>query len=253
MVVYFTGTGNSRYCARLLADALQDKWVDVFPFLREGKAAALESQTPWVFVSPTYAWQLPRVFADWIRKSSFSGSREAYFVMTCGGETGDAQRGLAALCKEKNFVDRGLLPVVLPDNYLVMFPAPKPGEAEEKLAAAKPRLLEAARRIQAGQAFDPLPTGLLARLKSGPINAGMYRFYIRPSRFYATDACVSCGQCAAACPLGNIRLAEGRPVWGEKCTHCMACLCGCPTGAIEYGKATRGKTRYQCPPYRGMD
>ena len=28
---------------------------------------------------------------------------------------------------------------------------------------------------------------------------------------------------------------------------CMACICGCPAEAIEYGKKSRGKPRYQCP------
>ena len=65
------------------------------------------------------------------------------------------------------------------------------------------------------------------------------------------NKCISCGKCAAACPLGNIRMEQGLPVWGNRCTHCMACICGCPAGAIEYGNASRGKPRYQCPDYQG--
>ncbi len=61
--------------------------------------------------------------------------------------------------------------------------------------------------------------------------------------------CVGCGKCAAVCVENNIRLRDGRPVWGDRCTHCMACICGCPAGAIEYGRASRGKPRYQCPEY----
>ena len=36
------------------------------------------------------------------------------------------------------------------------------------------------------------------------------------------------------CPLNNIRLENGKPVWGKHCTHCMACICDCPKEAIEY-------------------
>ena len=64
------------------------------------------------------------------------------------------------------------------------------------------------------------------------------------------EKCVGCGKCAAVCVENNIRLRDGRPVWGDRCTHCMACICGCPAGAIEYGRASRGKPRYQCPEYR---
>jgi len=86
-------------------------------------------------------------------------------------------------------------------------------------------------------------------LKSGIVNTAFYRFFIKAKPFSASDTCVSCGKCADACPLGNIQLQEGTPVWDAQCTHCMACICGCPTNAIEYGKASRGKPRYQCPPY----
>ena len=46
MIVYFTGTGNSRYCARLLADRLGDACVDSFHFIRDGIAADLISGKP---------------------------------------------------------------------------------------------------------------------------------------------------------------------------------------------------------------
>ena len=70
---------------------------------------------------------------------------------------------------------------------------------------------------------------------------------MKADAFFATDACTGCGFCVEACPLNNIRLNDGKPVWGKNCTHCMACICGCPTEAIEYGKRSKGKPRYQCP------
>lgn len=61
MIFYFSGTGNSRYCAKRLAHRLGDEAVDAFPFLRDDHFPALTSRSPWVFVSPTYGWQLPRI------------------------------------------------------------------------------------------------------------------------------------------------------------------------------------------------
>ena len=46
------------------------------------------------------------------------------------------------------------------------------------------------------------------------------------------------------CPLNNIHLENGKPVWGKNCTHCMVCICYCPKEAIEYGKKSRNKPRY---------
>lgn len=63
-------------------------------------------------------------------------------------------------------------------------------------------------------------------------------------KFIVSDKCIHCGGCASRCPLGNIRMDGGRPVWGNNCTQCCACIGGCPTEAIEYGKKSAGKTRY---------
>lgn len=59
MIFYFSGTGNSRYCAKRLAHRLGDEAVDAFPFLRDDHFPALTSRSPWVFVSPTYGCSSP--------------------------------------------------------------------------------------------------------------------------------------------------------------------------------------------------
>ncbi len=253
MIVYFTGTGNSRYCAQALAQKLGEECRDAAEFLKTGRKAKLQSDTPWVFVCPTYAWQMPRVFADFIRQGEFGGSKQAYFVMTCGGETGRAWQQNQELCREKGFECRGTLPVVMPDNYIVLFKAPSPRQAEEMVQEAGPRLEAAARFIREGKAFPAIPAAAMDGLKSGFINQMFYRFQIRAEKFRVTEACIGCGRCAQLCPLDNIRMEEGRPRWGKHCTHCTACLNGCPTGAIEYGKATKGKERYHFPEKAGQE
>ena len=250
MIVYFTGTGNSRYCAEFLADKLGDVCTDAFHCIRESIAADLTSDKPWVFVSPTYAWQLPRIFVRFIRGGWFGGSQDAYFVMTCGSDVGNPEPANRQLCRDKGFVYRGTAPIVMPENYIAMFGAPEPEEARRIIRAAHPALEQAAEQIRAGQNFPALPVTPADKLKSGLINQAFYRFQIKASTFTVSNACVGCGRCDACCPLGNIMLQDGRPVWGDRCTHCMACICGCPSHAIEYGRTSRGKPRYQCPPYQ---
>ena len=247
MIVYFSGTGNSRYCARILAEELGDSCMDSFHFIRDGIAAELASEKPWVFVAPTYGWQLPRVFVEFLRSGSFAGSREAYFVMTCGSDTGSAAARNRELCRELGLCYRGTLPVVMPENYIALFRAPAPEKARRIVAAARLLLHRRAKCIREGRDFPEGKAGPLDRLKSGPVNRLFYRFYIKAGPFAATDACTGCGRCRELCPLGNICLEGGKPVWGDRCTHCMACICLCPAEAIEYGRISRGKRRYRGP------
>lgn len=247
MIVYFSGTGNSRFAAEYLAKQLDDKLLDAGRRIRTGEQDSLCSDRPWVFVAPTYAWRMAKVMAEYIRSSQLSGSRDAYFALTCGGEIGDAGKYAAQLCTEKGLNYRGTLEVVMPENYIAMFNAPGEEESRAIVAKAKPVLERGAELIRQGRDFPEAKIGLADRLKSGPINEGFYRFYVKADSFFATDACIGCGFCEEACPLNNIRLSDGKPAWGKRCTHCMACICGCPTQAIEYGKSSRGKPRYRCP------
>ncbi len=50
--------------------------------------------------------------------------------------------------------------------------------------------------------------------------------------FKITDKCISCGACAAACPVGCISKGEERFVIDESaCIECGSCAGTCPVGA----------------------
>ena len=67
------------------------------------------------------------------------------------------------------------------------------------------------------------------------------------AKFTVNDRCVGCGTCAKLCPRGNIRLEEGRPVFGGNCIGCLSCLQYCPQAAINMGKITEKRERYPHP------
>ena len=51
-------------------------------------------------------------------------------------------------------------------------------------------------------------------------------------RFKVADDCIGCGLCERQCPQNNIKLKEGRPVFGTSCVGCMGCAFSCPKDAI---------------------
>ena len=244
MVVYYTGTGNSRYVAQRFAAALGDDLITANEYIKNDTPAALHSDRPWVFVSPTYGWQIPHIFADFLRRGSFTGSREAYFVMTCGSEIGNADRYNRDLCTEKGLACMGTAQIVMPENYIAMFSAPQADKARQIVAKAEPSIDRAIAAIQRNQPFAPAWNNLYDRFMSGPVNPIFYKFFVKADAFTVSDACIGCGQCAKRCPMNNITLKDGKSVWGKNCTHCMACICYCPVSAIEYGKKSVGQPRY---------
>lgn len=244
MIFYFSGTGNSQLAAKRIAAVTGDDLVSVNRLLKEGHSGEFHANRPFVFVTPTYAWRIPRIVEQWIRSASFGGSRDAYFVLTCGGNCGNAAKYIRELCTAKGFRFRGLAEVVMPENYLAMFPTPNADECREILQRAEPVIDAIGTRIRNE---EPLPKKRITpadRIESGPVNTLFYPLFVHDKKFTVTDACISCGKCAQRCPLNNITLADGRPVWHGTCTHCMACIGGCPAGAIEYGQKSKDRHRY---------
>lgn len=246
MVVFFSGTGNSEYCARYIASILGDEVVDSAQYIKNRQIAQLESQKPWVFVTPTYAWQVPKVFKSFIRQSGLSGNRNAYFVLTCGGSVGGAASGALELCKEKGLRFKGLKGIVMPENLITMFKAPDKQEADSIIQKAVPEIEKTAQTIKSGRAFEKTKYNFLGFMQSELSNPLFYKAATSAKKFYATDECIGCGLCERKCVMGNITLKDGKPVWGDNCTQCMACISYCPKLAIEYGKSTKGKVRYHC-------
>ena len=246
MIFYFTGTGNSRYIAKRIAEITGDSLVSMNDRIKQSDTQPVHVEHRLVFVVPTYGWRIPRIVEQWIQVTEFTGAETAWFVMDCGGEIGNAAKYIRRLCKQKGFIYMGAAPVIMPENYIAMFNAPEDVEARRIIEKAVPVIDSAARKIVDGEAFPPPRNNLYDRFMSCAVNPVFYRLVVKADAFYAGDQCVSCGKCAELCPLNNITLKDGKPVWGENCTHCMACICRCPVEAIEYGKKSAGKPRYYC-------
>ena len=244
MILYFSGTGNSKYVAKRIADALGDEIVNLNDRIKASNISPVETGERLNIVTPTYAWRIPRIVRDWLLKTELRGAKRAWFVMTCGSEIGNADKYNRDLCVEKGLVCMGTAQIVMPENYIAMFSAPQADEAREIVAKAEPSIDRAIAAIQHNQPFAPTRNNLYDRFMSGPVNLIFYKFFVNADALTVSDACIGCGQCAKRCPMNNVTLKDGKPVWGKNCTHCMACICYCPKEAIEYGKKSVGQPRY---------
>ena len=246
MILYFSGTGNSKYVAEQIAKIIGDKLISINDRLKNNNISKITVQDNLIFVVPTYAWRIPRIVRDFIFKTDFENVKNAWFVMTCGSEIGNAEKYNKQLCTEKNFNYMGTIGVVMPENYIAMFNSPTPDEIEKIFNKADKEIEIIANQINENKPFSTSRNNLQDKFMSGPVNMLFYPMFVKSSGFFADNKCTSCGKCVKVCPLNNIEIENGKPVWQKNCTHCMACISYCPTNAIEYGKKTLGKQRYKC-------
>lgn len=242
MILFFSGTGNSKYVADIIKDRTGDETYSINLGLKQGGSPVFSSSLPYVFVMPTYGWRIPKVAETFVRNATFKGNKKAYFVLTCGDSTYGAVDYIKALCKDIGLDYYGFAEIAMPDNYIAMFEGTTPNKAREVIGKANPEITKIAEIIKSKK---PMPD-FKGRLKffSSVINPVFYKFFVTAKGFRYTDKCITCGDCVELCPLNNIKLENQRPHWGDNCTHCMACICGCPSEAIEYKNKTKDKYRY---------
>jgi ferredoxin len=248
IIYYFTGTGNSLAAARKIAAVLEDCVLVPVAMLKETKDAIVPDAERVGIICPVYFSGLPLMVNEFTGRLDLSRSQYTFAVVTYGGSGGPSTlRQLDRILTVRNRgLDAGYM-VKMPGNYILMYSAPAGKKREDMLALADMQIMDIAEAISRCEKRK-LPSSLLASL----VHALAYPWFASHVRendrkFTVSEACTSCGSCAAICPAENIELVEGIPVWKHHCELCCACIHLCPAGAIQAGSGTVTRERYRNP------
>ena len=75
MILYFSGTGNSKYVAQRMAEALNQSLLSMNDRIRSHDTSPWRRTSALVIVTPTYAWRIPRLVRDWLLEAEFPAQR----------------------------------------------------------------------------------------------------------------------------------------------------------------------------------
>ncbi len=221
MIIYFSGTGNSEYVAKRIAEHVDDETLNLFKRIKESDFSDLESQKPWVVVAPTYAWQLPRMLRDYLKKIKLTGNQKIYYILTCGAGMGGAGKYAEIMTEEMGMEYMGCAQIVMPENYIAMFPVPDMEESVKIISKASRSIKRLGLKIVDGKPFKNKRGG---KFLSTVINNVFYTFGIKDKKFITLDSCTGCGHCTDVCPLNNIPVTDGTVKWTGNCALCLACI-----------------------------
>lgn len=251
MIFYFSGTGNSRAVAEMLAGLRGDNIVCINPKMIAEEAPEIElglhdSNFIWVF--PVHSWGLPSPVIKVIRSLVIKSKAMVahHMVATCGDDCGLTDKMWETEIRNRGWEPVGFYTVRMPNTYvgLPFFDVDSPKCRDSKLAAMKARVEEISDKIGRGMMCRDIQPGHFAWIKTKVVYPYFMKKMIDPSRFrFERDLCVECGRCMDICPTGNLIL-NPKPEWGDNCCGCLACYHACPAKAIEYGFWTTGKGQY---------
>ncbi|MGN0634035.1 MAG: EFR1 family ferrodoxin [Oscillospiraceae bacterium] len=151
MVLYFSGTGNSRHAAKVIAKASGDEMISINDRLKFHDYSPVHSDKAFVFVGPVYGGRFPRVMEKYIETVTFTGSKNAYFAATCAQTPWNTVKYVNRLCEQKNFSMMGFNSVVMPQGYIAGGGTQPKNVSDEILSKAEPVIQKIANNIASGK------------------------------------------------------------------------------------------------------
>ena len=242
-IFYFSGTGNTLWSAKKIAENLNDKYelINIGKHAQNGEII-IEADTV-ILIFPAYAYGAPLLFQRFVEQAIFKTSYLAVFV-TYGTSPGGALAGISRILKRKktNAAYFGRIPAM--ENYIAIFGPPKPETLAKRLAAQKKATGEAARAIIEKRENSVITFRPLSAFVFTMFSIAVKIFY----KWYKVSGdCNGCGICEKICPAQAITMQNRRPLFSRKCEHCNGCLNWCPQKAIHFGRLNSRSPRYHHP------
>ncbi len=257
--IYFSGTGNSKYCIERFMKEY-GTGIQIFSIEDEDALAHIKDSDEIVISYPVYFSNIPKILRDYvIRNGSLWQGKKIFVIATMGLFSGDGAGMLARLLQKYGAVITGGLHLQMPDcicDEKVLKHSP---EKNVKLIQKTGRkICKAVRKIE--QENPPQEgLGILSRM-AGFFSQRLY-FSQKPKNYTDKlkidhEKCIGCGLCVSLCPMHNISHGK-RYCRRERPVHHVLPLRQQmpPAGHHAAGKKSYRTVRYQpkfivlCKPY----
>lgn len=235
--IYFSGTGNSKYCVETFLGRYSFAAQAVS--IEEPHAVQLlQAQEELVIGFPVQYSNMPKILRDFVvTNCSIWRGKQVFVIATMGLFSGDGAGILARLLRKYGAVITGGLHLKMPDSICDERVLKRSLRANQQLIKNAERKINAA--VEGYQKGKPPQDGLSIFCHIAGLLGQRLYFNNKMKNYSAnlkidTDRCVGCGRCISLCPMRNIDMdAENNCAKSSnKCTMCYRCISQCPTQAI---------------------
>ncbi|MFX0071942.1 MAG: EFR1 family ferrodoxin [Candidatus Hermodarchaeota archaeon] len=252
VIYYFTGTGNSLKIAEELAFKLKN--TDLKNIAQFWKNDYIKPPCKEIgFIFPLHFMGLPKIIPEFIKKLDLTEVDYIFTIVTRGSSPGRAITDIMKLLKTKNKKLNLGFKINMPNNYIPAFKIESEKKQQKKFEKANDTLKIIAKKIQNRQNMIKKDNFIIKQVAKLNNSHFVKSVNLSDKKFYIDEKCNSCGICEQICPVNNIKLNNGNPIWQHQCLRCLACLHFCPNMAIQYGRRTHKKGRYHHPDIKFKD
>ena len=235
----FSGTGNSYYVAKNLADALGDANLVMIPKLVPGEKIELTEAVGLIF--PTHFLLPPTIVAEFIQERfsqlDLTPVQYLYLVTTKNLSSGWTSAITEILLRNQGIALSYASSVRFPNTYIPLFTAPDLLQIEFYYKWANKKIAKIVQDLRRETIRPPVRPPFTRYMIEQRMEERFEKTKISAyDSFVVTNACDGCELCYRICPTANITMVDEKPTFGVECTFCLACYHRCPKEAIAFNR-----------------
>ena len=251
-IYFYTGTGNSLWTARNMAQHLGN--TELIPMAFKNELVITSNTESVGLVFPVHMWGLPLRVIDFVHRLAADSAKYYFAVAVNAGQVAATLIQLKKMRQERGGDLSAGFSICLPSNYIPWGGAISMEKQQERFTNSlnKIKLISEIVRAQELRTPEKGPSWQNIFL-SALYKLGSPRIPQMDKSFWVDAKCTGCRICEKICPSNNIIITDGKPTWHHHCEQCLACIQWCPEEAIQYGKNTTTKKRYHHPAIKLQD
>lgn len=262
LVLYFSGTGNTAYVGKYIADSLMRECSEIYAASIEAiDKVIIAEYDHLIFGFPVYACDMPLFVQKYLEDLPLTMNKSVFLYCTKAFKSGAALLHAQKILEKNGYRTMAFADISMPGSDGLAFikkessmvqkiqkrdfqNLPEANLMVEKLMKVQ-KSLELGEDISGYMAVPKIGTG---KKIAGQILMKTYPLFENSlkKKFWANDSCIKCKKCEKICPSHNIKVKE-QVKFGDKCYLCMRCIHQCPVEAIQIGQNTQGKFRWRGP------
>lgn len=237
LICYFSGTGHTKKVVDKYVEEMTANGCEVDTFKIEGNDLKCDpSGYDMLGIGyPIHAFNAPSIVVDFAKALPKCDAPKKLFIIKSSGEplslNNISSGKTVRILKRKNYVLTNEYHYVMPYNMIFRHSdamAHRMWHTAERLIPIDCREILGGKEVKLKRVFMGRFLAWLFRIEhwGGRFNGKKYK---------VNDNCVNCGKCVRGCPTENIKIEDGKFVFGNKCLMCVRCSFSCPVDAIKIG------------------
>lgn len=256
IIYVFSGTGTSLATAVKIRDALGN--TDIRSIPNELKKSCdneiIPENSRIGIIFPCYFGEVPKIVIEFVKKLNLKNAEYIFSVVSAGGNSGYSLKILSEMIEKKGKKLNFGSSVIVSSNYIVAWYydyVSKHGiKLENVIEKQNKKIAEMAEMINNSinkiEKWSYIFYKMPHLLTSKEIVKDTRKWDVE---FMITEECIGCKSCTKVCPVNNIVMEKGKPLFTNNCQRCMACIQYCPKKAIGFEGKKLDKLRYFHPDF----